>query len=572
MCLADAITHGRLWNDACLANETDYSSYGGHLYAAKAPGLSLAELPTVVLLHPLRSAGELDVRLWAARVLTVGLALLACAFLVGRVSEGLAPGYGSITLVVFALGTIVGSLAQVSFEQMPAALAVFGAFLLAWKGRPLLAGLAGGAAILVEYECGLLVGVIAVYVAARGVGNLARYLVGALPGCLLLAAYDWAAFGAPWHLSYRYQGGVYHAEQVAGFFGIGFPNASRTFVVFSGNGGLLFVSPVLALGVYGLYRLRHRFPREMLVSAAAIVLMLVVDAGFFEPYGGISPGPRYVAPAIAFVALGLAAAFAWRPRLTLVLAGLSIATSTAISLVWSTGTAIMRNTVWGEVLRIPASLGRSLYVQALSPNIFSELGPGRWFGALVVAIAAVSATALAIRAMPWKEIRSARAKQPQTGNRKRRLGVAALGVMLLAAIDASAIFGYPYGNGFQPRRTPAAVTISGSPATSYVGGDVNFKVTVQNLSSIYFLPDVVLTFDLSPGMTLVGPPQVTIGDGCTGTGPIVCHLNYLSSNSGGTVNFGIQFSNPGDHFLKAGLTSDGFAAPSPPPYVIGVGT
>jgi len=41
------------------------------------------------------------------RALSVGLAFVLCAFLVGRVSEGLAPGYGGIALVSFALGTLV---------------------------------------------------------------------------------------------------------------------------------------------------------------------------------------------------------------------------------------------------------------------------------------------------------------------------------------------------------------------------------------------------------------------------------------------------------------------------------
>jgi hypothetical protein len=572
MCLAQALTHGRLSNDACLAGQSDFASYGGHLYTDKAPGLSLIELPSVALLHPLPpSHHKLDFRLWLTRVLSVGLALLACAFLVGRVAEGIAPGFGSITLVTFALGTIVGSLAQLSFEHVPAALALFGTFLLAWARKPFLAGLAGGAAILIEYEAGISIVLFGAYVAVRGLPGLLRYVTGVLPGAVLLAAYDWAAFGAPWRLSYRYVSSDFLAKQSSGFFGIGIPSASGLFAVLSGNGGVLFVSPVLVLAGYGLFRLRGRYPLEMLVSAAVVVLMALLDSGYWLPYGGTSPGPRYVAPAIPFLALGLAAAFAWRPRLTLVLAIASIATTTAIDLVWANGTFGMRNTVWGELLRVPSSRGASIYSQAMVGNVVSELGPGKWLGAVVVVMAALAALVLGIRSMPWRSIREARARPAEAGSRRRRLLVVVLVVLGLAAIDASAVFGYPYGNGFQPRRTPATITISGSPRSSYTGGEVNFRVQVRNDSDYLLLPSTVVTFYLSPGMNLVGPPQVTIGNGCTGAGPIVCHLNYLPPDLTAMINFGIQFTDPGAHELRARLTSDGFAAPAPPPYWIGVG-
>src|SRR5262249_4775568 len=83
-------------------------------------------------------------RLWAVRVLTSGLAFLLCAFLVGRISEGLAPGRGAAALVTFALGTIMAPVAPTGLAHDSAALLGFGAFALAWRRRPLLAGLAGG--------------------------------------------------------------------------------------------------------------------------------------------------------------------------------------------------------------------------------------------------------------------------------------------------------------------------------------------------------------------------------------------------------------------------------------------
>ena len=129
ICLSQALLHGRLSNDACLAFTIDRASYGGHLYTDKAPGLSVLGTPAVAMLRPGSPHGwsQDDVRLWGVRVLTVGLVFLLCAFMVGRVSEGLAPGFGGIALVSFALGTLVAPLAGGSFEAAPAAAAAFGA-------------------------------------------------------------------------------------------------------------------------------------------------------------------------------------------------------------------------------------------------------------------------------------------------------------------------------------------------------------------------------------------------------------------------------------------------------------
>ena len=51
LCLTEAIAHGRVSNDACLASALDRSSYGGHLYSDKAPGMSLLQLPAAEALR-----------------------------------------------------------------------------------------------------------------------------------------------------------------------------------------------------------------------------------------------------------------------------------------------------------------------------------------------------------------------------------------------------------------------------------------------------------------------------------------------------------------------------------------
>ena len=74
-------------------------------------------------------------RTWVIRITSSGIAFLVLVFLIGRLAEGLAPGYGGLALVSFRLGTLVAPFAAVNFAELPLAAFGFGAFLLAWKGR-----------------------------------------------------------------------------------------------------------------------------------------------------------------------------------------------------------------------------------------------------------------------------------------------------------------------------------------------------------------------------------------------------------------------------------------------------
>ena len=391
LCLTQALLHGHLFNDGCLASSFDKASYGGHLYTDKAPGVSMLALPSVALLDPgppQRWSND-DLRLWGIRVLTIGVSLLFCAFLVGRVSEGLAPGYGAIALVTFALGTLVAPFGVVGYEDVPAAGLAFCAFMLAWRRRPGFAGLVGGASLLVEYQSALILFVLGCYIAVQGWRPLLSFLAGVVPGAVLLCAYDWEAFGAPWHLSYRYVANSFAGEQTTGFFGIGLPRPLGITEVFAGSRGLLVVSPVVLVAAFGLVRLGRSYLAEAMVAACVTAIFAVVNCGYFDPYGG-SQGPRFLVVALPFLSLGLGPAFSWRPRLTLLLAALSVIPMTMLTLTWSKVYApgVVNGPsggVLGELVRAPIEfgsseiLGEALPERAVSARTRASLGcpPGR---------------------------------------------------------------------------------------------------------------------------------------------------------------------------------------------------
>jgi hypothetical protein len=337
LCFSRALLSGHLSADACLRNSVDHATFGGHLYSDKAPGMSVLELPWVALVR-LPTEGDwhaADVRIWVVRLLTSGIAFLACAFLVGRISEGVAPGWGAASLVTFALGTLVSSLAGSTFEEVPAAALGFAAFVLAWRRNPFAAGLLAGLAFLTAYQVAVIGLIVGAYVVLGGLRAAVLYVAGIIPFGLMLGAYNWLAFDSPFHLSYRYNAPAFRSQQQQGLFGIHLPNLHATKLVLVGDRGLLVSAPVLVIAVLGLVTLARRgYTAEALCCGLVTVAFLVIEFGYFDPYGGESPGPRFFIPAIPFLALGFAPAFATRRLLATALASVSVFASTVVALTW----------------------------------------------------------------------------------------------------------------------------------------------------------------------------------------------------------------------------------------------
>src|SRR5262249_34069309 len=147
------------------------------------------------------------------------------------------------------------------------------------------------------------------------------------------------------------------------------PHAHSLVEVLVGSRGLLVVSPLSLAAAGGLVVLARRYRAEAAVCGAAVVAFFLVNAGYFLPYGGESPGPRSLVPSLPFLLLGLAPALDWARRLTAVLIGLSVVGTVATLLTWMLAQQGYPATVWGELARLPAQAGRSRLVQELSHNV-----------------------------------------------------------------------------------------------------------------------------------------------------------------------------------------------------------
>ena len=289
-------------------------------------------------------------------------------------------------------------LAASSFDHVLAGALAFGSFVLAWDRRFAAAGLLAGAAAVSDYPTALIGLTLAVYVALAGVRPLLRFAVGSASPLAILAAYDWAAFGSPFHLSYRYIANLYSSDQRAGFFGVHTPTAHGLHLTLVGDRGILLTMPVFLAALAGLVVLARRRRREAITCGVAFALLLLVNCGYFNPYGGISPGPRFLIPGLPFLALGLAPAFARWWRTTTVLAAVSLVAITTLTVTWAnTQDMHYRDTVWGELWRFLQQRGSSRLVEILTKNVFVGGPVTRLHTAALVAVVSVAAFGIAVR-------------------------------------------------------------------------------------------------------------------------------------------------------------------------------
>jgi hypothetical protein len=266
--------------------------------------------------------------LWGALLPAVILLLL-----VRYVADRLEPGFGTGVALTLGLATMVLPFATLYFAHALSATLVFAAFALLWRERQgpsrlgllAFAGLLAGLAATVEFPVALIGAILCLYAIARGsaLRRLAAYAVGALIGGLPTLLYNRWAFGHPFKFPYAdvvsAPGTV--TQNRTGLYGVTAPKFHVLVELLFARIGLLTLMPVLALGAVGLVFLYRSGRRaEALVAAAISLTYLLLIAGYETPFGGFSPGPRFLVAILPFLALGLGSAYRRLPLTTIVLA------------------------------------------------------------------------------------------------------------------------------------------------------------------------------------------------------------------------------------------------------------
>jgi hypothetical protein len=369
--LVRALTHGTAKVDPYHWETKDLSWYHGHYYSSKAPGLAFLTVgPYYVLdrsgalglLSRITGATKTAVALWIlgliGAVIPTGILLL----LLRRVADELEPGFGTIAAVTAGAATLLFPFATLFFNHALSTALGFGAFAIVWRaGHRLslyaLAGVVAGLAVTCEYPLALVGAAVGLYAISKGdaIRRGAVYAAGVAVGVVPLLVYDWLAFGSPFHLSYGnaiVRPGVTGHDVLGaneqGLFGVSTPHRGTAGQLLFSRIGLVTVTPVVVAGLMGLFLLwRKGWRREAALAALLFVAFVVYNAGYATPFGGGTPGPRFLIPMVPFVALGFAAAYRAWPWATI-----GVAVPSALIMLGVTATDPIRATTWDWVDRV----------------------------------------------------------------------------------------------------------------------------------------------------------------------------------------------------------------------------
>jgi hypothetical protein len=294
--------------DAYADNTFDVSPFRGHIYANKAPGLSLLGCIVYAPLYAIERVSGVDVNDWPAVTLnqwlcTAGVCgisgawLIAMIFLYARRYVD-ATSAASLALL-FAFGTYFFAYSTVFFPHVPTAAFLFAAF--AMRDRPLLAGVFAGLAVLCTYIA--IVGV-AILLIDR-IRDAWKWIAGGALFAIVLLGYQTVCFGGPFHTSIELEGPYFKTP--GAFLGVFvLPRLDVLIaVLLTRYRGLFFLSPVLILAIAGaVWMVRSRVAlRELAVSIGVFLAFLLVVVSFNNWDGGSAIGPRYLLPAVPFLAV-----------------------------------------------------------------------------------------------------------------------------------------------------------------------------------------------------------------------------------------------------------------------------
>ena len=379
---------------------------------------------------------------WVLTLLAAVVPAVLLLLMVRRIADRLEPGYGTAAAITLGICTILMVFAAEFFSHAISTALAFAAFAVLMRERrgpprPWLvagAGLLAGLAVTFEYQTGLVGAVLFFYALARERWALRAltYAAGAVAGSIPFLVYNWWTQGSPLSLAYSHAVAVVGVSGHAsiglnsdGFFGITLPrwDAIRD-LLFAGR-GLLVLTPVLVMAVVGIVLMRRRGHRaEAWTIAAVAIVYCLYNVGYWQPYGGGTPGPRFLIPALPFVAIGFAFAYRRFPATTLALAVPSgiwmVAASLTYPLLGLQGTNIWVTDLGSGILEHTV-----LTVLGVHPN---------WIAMLPVLLAIGGAIAFAVLATP---------RTVTQHPRDARLALGALGAWVVVSIFGPSISSDP---------------------------------------------------------------------------------------------------------------------------------
>jgi hypothetical protein len=394
MALTDAIvSKGEVQIDGYLIG-VDFAEHDGHIYSDKALGQQVLAIPvyvaaTAVGAEP-ASVDRFDENLtvWWVTLWSAGLPFVALICMVAVAARRRGRDLPLPALAGVMFGTMLLPFSVVLYGHLLATALGFAAWLVLDgddhpKGRAWIAGALAGLAALTEYQVAIVAVVLGVaLVLRRAWGPLVRFAAAGIPSAVAMLTYQAIAFGSPFQSGYDQK----EVHEQATFLITGIPDPRTAWSFLVGSRGMLIFTPIVAVGLWGLVS-RWRAQREegVGVSIAVCAGFLLLQAGWVNPWGGESPGPRYVIPMLPFLGLGLAWVWHRLPgRAATFVVGLSMTTMILAS--------VTEHLVGDGSILLIEHLGRLLR-EGPEPSLFTmAIGPAGWAIHLALVAAAIVAT------------------------------------------------------------------------------------------------------------------------------------------------------------------------------------
>jgi hypothetical protein len=318
--------------DGYHVNTGDLTAVRGQNFINKPPGASfLAAIPYAPI-YAVERALRVPVDSWWAMTLNAYLVtMLSCGvtgafipvvlFLYARRRFDVGSRAAVAVALTIAFCTIVWPYSTMLFAHVPSAFFLLLAFVLV-RDRPLLAGLAAGAAGMTFYLC--IIAALALLLLVRSSRALARFVAGATPFAILLCWYQYVCFGSPFKTALEDSAPFTDRTLFLGVFRLPTFDALSNLTL-TPYRGLFFSSSILLFALVGaVVMFRRREVRSELAAVVAIVFLFVgIVAGFNGWHGGSAWGPRYLLPIIPLLGIPMLFAAHMAKPLWIALAALS---------------------------------------------------------------------------------------------------------------------------------------------------------------------------------------------------------------------------------------------------------
>jgi hypothetical protein len=334
--------------DKYQAITCDKAFFAGHYYSDKAPGLSLAAMPSMTAAYAvLKAAGKANFGMDAATNQPTAafklLTLIGTIFTSGLSTALAAAGLGWLCLnlgctrggavfaaLTFALATPAWGWATSFFGHALAGSCCLLGFAVAvlmlesdTHPRGKLAGwiLVGGLlgfSVLVEYTLAIACVIIGLMIIWRltKVGKdrvalaLLGLVIGIMPSAILFFAHNYFTFGSFLDIGYKHE--LSFPGMSKGVLGLSVPKPAALWgIIVSARHGILWISPILALTPVAFWASLHCRKTRLYPAAALIVVVyfIAMNASYHYWDGGCSTGPRHLTPALGFACFPLG--FLW---------------------------------------------------------------------------------------------------------------------------------------------------------------------------------------------------------------------------------------------------------------------